>query len=181
MTIVDWIILALLVGALIGGFAQGFLRTVFSLGGLVLGLVLAAWNYQSLGAMLKRVIHSGQTSNVVAFLLIAVLVAAVAGIIGSALSKAVHTIGLGCLDRIAGALFGLVQGAVIITLCILVTVAFYPDAQWLTESRLPKYFFGACHLSTHLSPRMLAERVRKDLKTLEEASPNWMHPRNGGL
>lgn len=181
MTLVDWIIVALLVGAVLGGFAQGFLRAVFSLGGLLLGLVLAAWNYQHVGSMLRHAIHSERAANAIAFLLIAILVTAVAGITGSLLSKALHKIGLGCLDRLAGAVFGLFQGAVLVTLCILVTVAFFPKTQWLTESRLPKYFFGACHLSTHLSPHKLAERVQQELKTLEEASPEWMHPGKRGI
>ncbi|MDE3188179.1 MAG: CvpA family protein [Acidobacteriota bacterium] len=180
MTLVDWIIVALLAGAVLGGLAQGFLRSVFSLGGLILGLVLAAWNYQRIGTVLRHAVHNEKAANAIGFLLIALVVMAVAAMTGSLLSKALHKIGLGCLDRLAGALFGLFQGAVIVTLGILVTVAFFPKTQWLTESRLPKYFFGACHLSTHLSPDKLAQRVRQELKTLEEASPEWMHPGKSG-
>ena len=180
MTLVDWIIVALLAGAVLGGLAQGFLRSVFSLGGIILGLVLAAWNYGRFGALLRHAVHNEKAANAIAFLLIALVVMAVAGMTGSLLSKAMHKIGLGCLDRLAGALFGLFQGAVIVTLCILVTVAFFPKTKWLTESRLPKYFFGACHLSTHISPDELAQRVRQELKTLEEASPEWMHPGKRG-
>ena len=180
MTLVDWIIVVLLAGAVLGGLAQGFLRSIFSLGGLILGLVLAAWNYGHFGAVLRHAVHNEKAANAIAFLLIALVVMAVAGMTGSLLSKAMHKIGLGCLDRLAGALFGLFQGAVIVTLCILVTVAFFPKTKWLTESRLPKYFFGACHLSTHISPDELAQRVRQELKTLEEASPEWMHPGKRG-
>jgi hypothetical protein len=63
-----------------------------------------------------------------------------------------------------------------VTLCILVTVAFFPHAQWLAEARLPRYFFGACHLSTHMGPAELAERVRDGLRMLEQESPWWLHP-----
>lgn len=180
MTLVDWIIVALLVGAVLGGLAQGFLRSVFSLGGLLLGLALAAWNYQHVGSWIRHAVHNEMAAHAIAFLLIALVVMGVAGMTGSLLSKALHKIGLGCLDRLAGALFGLFQGAVLVTVGILVTVAFFPKTQWLTESRLPKYFFGACHLSTHISPKKLAERVQQELKTLEEASPEWMHPGKSG-
>jgi membrane protein required for colicin V production len=44
------------------------------------------------------------------------------------------------------------------------------------ESSLPRLFFGACHLSTHMSPAELAERVRAGLKILEQDSPMWLHP-----
>jgi hypothetical protein len=64
----------------------------------------------------------------------------------------------------------------LVTLCILVAVAFFPQAHWLVESSLPRLFFGACHLSTHMSPAELAERVRAGLKILEQDSPMWLHP-----
>jgi membrane protein required for colicin V production len=90
-----------------------------------------------------------------------------------------HKVGLGCLDRLAGAAFGLLQGALLVTLIILVTVAFFPRAHWLTEGKLPRVFFGACHVSTHMSPKELAERVRSGLNTLEEETPVWLHPNVG--
>ena len=96
--------------------------------------------------------------------------------IGVLLSRAFKKIGLGCLDSLAGALFGFFQGALLVTVCILITVAFFPDSEWLTQSRLPKYFFSACHLSTHISPSGLSALVREDLNRLERESPAWMHP-----
>ena len=160
------------------GIAQGFLRSVFSLGGLLLGLVVAAWNYMSIAAVIKPIVHSSQVANAIAFLLIAVLVAAVTAIVGGLLSKAFHKIGLGCLDSLAGGIFGFFQGALLVTVCILVTVAFFPETEWLTQARLPRYFFDAAHLSTHLTPSMLADHVRGDLNRLERESPSWMHPGN---
>jgi membrane protein required for colicin V production len=176
MTLVDWIIVAIIAGSVLAGIAQGFLRSVFSLGGLLLGLVVAAWNYMSIAAVIKTIVHNNQVANAIAFLLIAIVVAAVTAIIGVFLSKALHTIGLGCLDSIAGGIFGFFQGALLVTVCILVTVAFFPETEWLTQAKLPRYFFGAIHLSTHVTPSMLADHVRDDLNRLERESPAWMHP-----
>jgi membrane protein required for colicin V production len=176
MTVVDWIIVLILAGAVLAGIAQGFLRSVFSLGGLLLGLVLAAWNYPGVAKFLNTLIHNDQVSNTIGFLLIAMVVMAVAALLGGFLSKAFHKLGLGCLDRLAGAIFGFFQGALLVTVCILVTVAFFPETEWLTKARMPQYFFGACHLSTHVSPKILAEHVREDLNRLESESPAWMHP-----
>lgn len=178
MTFVDWIILAILVSAVMAGFAQGFFRSVFSLGGLVLGLVLAAWNYHRAARFIQPVVHSSEVANTVGFLLVALLVAVLANFAGHTLARVFQMIGLGCLDRLAGGVFGFFQGTLVVTVCILVTVAFFPRAEWLTRSRLSRYFYGACHLSTHLSPSMLAEHVRQDLNHLEHESPAWMHPEN---
>jgi membrane protein required for colicin V production len=175
MTFVDWVIVIVLLLAVGGGLTQGFFRSVFSLVGLFLGLTLGAWNYARLAAVLMPVARIEPVANTVAFLLIALLVMCLASLLGKLLSKALHQIGLGCLDRIAGGIFGFFQGALLVTLVILVTVAFYPQARWLTQSRLPKTFFGVCHLSTHMSPADLAERVRQGLRTLEKQSPPWLH------
>jgi len=180
MTLVDWIIVAILAGSVLGGLAQGFLRSIFALGGLVLGLALAAWNYGRAAAFIKPIVHSQEVANAIGFLLIALLVMIVSGLIGSFLSKLFHKIGLGCLDRLVGAAFGFFQGVLLVTLGILVTIAFFPQTQWLTESKLPRYFFGACHLSTNVTPQTLAQRIRIELNHLESESPSWMHPGKSG-
>ncbi len=181
MTWVDWAIVILLVLSVMGGLQQGFFRAVFSLGGLVLGLVLAAWNYATVAAFFMPLVHIEAVADTIGFLLIALLVMGVAGTAGNILAKTLHRMGLGCLDRLAGGAFGFFQGALIVTLVILVSVAFFPQAHWLVDARLPRLFFGACHLSTHMSPAELAERVRHGLNMLERESPQWMHPGAGGL
>ena len=120
-------------------------------------------------------------ANAIGFLLIAILVMAVAGVVGSILAKTMHQMGLGCLDRLAGGAFGFLQGALMVLLFILVAVAFFPRAHWLAEARLPREFFGACHLTTHMSPAELAARVRQGLEMLEQESPQWLHPENPGM
>ena len=179
MTIEDWLIVILMVLAVFGGARQGFFRAVCSLGGLILGLLLAAWNYPRVAALLVPMVRSDMVADAVGFILIAVLVMAIAAVTGTMLARTFLAIGLGCLDTLAGAAFGFVQGVFLVTLCILVAVAFFPQAQWLLDARLPHLFFGFCHLSTHMSPAELADRVHKGLKIIAEGSPSWMHPNSG--
>ena len=175
MTLVDWIIVVILVSTVLGGIARGFFRSAFSLAGLILGLALGAWNYWRIADLLRPMIHSAEVANAIGFVLIALLVMVIAAVAGSLLGKLFHKVGLGCLDRLAGGLFGFFEGMLFVTLGILVTVAFFPQTEWLTESRLPRYFFGALHVSTHVTPARLSDRVREELKVLEQESPAWMH------
>jgi membrane protein required for colicin V production len=181
MAWVDWAIMIVMALSAMGGLSKGFFRAFCSFGGLFLGLVLAAWNYAFVAAALLPFIHIEPVANTCAFLLIALLVTVAANMVGETMTRTLQWMGLGCLNRIAGGAFGLLQGALLVMLCILVTVAFFPQARWLTEARLPHLFFGACHLSTHMGPAELAERVRDGLRTLELESPRWMHPGTGGL
>lgn len=137
MTLIDCAILLVIVLAILGGLSQGFLRSIFALAGLLGGLVLAAWNYGLIAPVLMPLVRVEQLANAIAFMLIALLVMGLAAIVGKVLSKTAHKIGLGCLDRLAGGVFGFFQGALLVTLLILVVVAFFPRAHWMAQARLP--------------------------------------------
>jgi len=175
MTWVDWVILAVMAGATIGGLAQGFFRTACSLAGLIFGLTLAAWNYERVGRVFKPIVRFDTVANTIAFLLIALLVMGLANLTGGFISKAAEHLGLGCLDGLAGAVLGFLQGAVLVIIFILVIVAFFPGQSWMAEAKLPKLFIGACHVSTRVTPGDLGDRVRRGLILLEHESPEWMH------
>jgi len=176
MTAVDWVVVIILVSAVLGGLAQGFFRSVCGLLGLVLGLVTAAWNYGKLASLFLPLVKIPAVANTIAFLLIAIAVMVVVGLIGNLLARALRLLGLGWLDRLAGAAFGFFQGALLVVIGILVVVAFFPQAHWIADARLPRMFFGACHVSANVTPAELGERVRNGLRAWEADSPHWMHP-----
>jgi membrane protein required for colicin V production len=175
MALVDWGIVAVLVLTMLGGLSQGFFRSAFSLAGLLAGFTLAAWNYGRAGKIFMPLVRLEPIASALGFLAIVLIVIGIAVVLGRILSKIFHYMGLGCLDRIAGAIFGFFQGAVLVTLVVIVTAAFFPSSQWLTDAKLPRLFFGACHLTARVSPEDLAQRLRMGLQTLEDESPQWLH------
>jgi membrane protein required for colicin V production len=175
MSWIDWAIVIILAASAVGGMMRGFFRTACSLIGLIFGLSLAAWNYPRVAAILLPMVRIETIADVIAFFLIAILVTAIFHILGALLGRAFQWIGLGCLDRIGGGVLGFFQGAATVTIAILLAVAFFPKAKWLTTSQLPRQFFGAIHMSTRVTPEQLAERLRKGLRLLEQESPAWMH------
>lgn len=176
---VDWIILAVLIGSVLGGMAQGFFRSICSLLGLILGVVLAGWKYSLVAVAFMPIVHIEAVANAIGFLLIAMMVMFLANVVGAMLKKMFRWMGLGCLDVIAGSIVGFVQGALLVTVCILVTVAFFPQTEWLTQAALPKMFFGALHLSTDVSPVELSGRVLDGLRRLEHEAPKWVQEKSG--
>jgi len=181
MTWVDLAVLAMLIVATMGGMAQGFFRSFFSLGGLLLGLVLAIWNYSLVGKLFFSWVQVKAVADAIGFLTIAVVVMLAGAVLGGLLQKTFRWAGLGCLDTLLGAVFGLLQGALLVMVFVLVTVAFFPESRWLTEAKLPRMFFEACHLSTDVSPKDLSDQVREGLKKLKHESPSWMHPSHGTM
>jgi membrane protein required for colicin V production len=176
MTAVDWVVIIVLGSTILGGLAQGFFRSVCGLLGLVLGLVVAAWNYQKFASLFLPLVRLPAVADTIAFLIIAIAVIAVIGLIGNLLAKALRLLGLGWLDRLAGAAFGFFQGVLVVVIGLLVVVAFFPQARWIADARVPRMFFGACHVSANVTPAELGERVRAGLRTWEAETPRWMHP-----
>jgi membrane protein required for colicin V production len=167
----DWAIVIVLCFSAIHGLARGFFRTACSLIGFLLGFALAAWNYAKVASLLQPLVRENIVADVLAFLLIAALVGVVSSMVGSSLSKAFHLLGLGCIDKLGGALLGLVKGAALVTLAILATITFFPDANWLQASRLPRHFFAACRLSaSYLDVEELSKRVKSGLERFEQYS-----------
>ena len=76
--------------------------------------------------------------------------------------------GLGCLDRLAGGVFGLLQGVVLVTLVHPGDCGVLSGGALARGCQAAQVFFGVCHLSTHVSPAELAERVREGLQSLEQ-------------
>jgi membrane protein required for colicin V production len=180
MSWVDWVIVLVIVLTVLDGLRHGFLRSICSLAGLVLGLALAVWNYGRLGKLIMFSVRFETVANTIAFLLIAVFVMGVASMGGKILSKTLHATGLGCLDKLAGGVFGFIQGSLQVMIVILVVLAFYPHARWMADAKLPRLFFGACHMTARMSPEELATQIRHGLSIMEDETPDWMHPGRGG-
>jgi membrane protein required for colicin V production len=75
-------------------------------------------------------------------------------------------VGLGIFDRLAGAVFGLVKGCIVVTLVLMGVVAFLPRQDWLDRSRLAPAFLNAAHGGSHVVPFELGEKIRQGLQTL---------------
>jgi len=175
----DWAILAVIIVATLVGFAQGFFRTLASCVGLFLGMALAIWNYRWMAMFFITIVRVESVANAIGFLVIVVLVMVICGVVGNILEKTFRWIGLGWLDTLLGGIVGFLHGALIVMVLVLVTVAFFPQTRWLSDSTFPQMFFQACHVSMDMSPKELSNQVQDSLKKLKRESPTWMHPSHG--
>jgi membrane protein required for colicin V production len=160
----------------LGAAKNGFFVEAFSLGGVVLGLLIASWNYQRLMPSLLQIFHSHAIAETIAFLVIALSIMIIAGVVGRLLNHTAHSIGLGWLDRLVGAAFGFLKGCIVVTLGVMALAAFYPQNGWLDHSRFAPYFLSAAHTTTAVTPQQLGERIRDGVKIIRNAQPDWLKP-----
>jgi membrane protein required for colicin V production len=176
MSLVDLAIVIVLAISAIVGLVQGFVRSFSALAGLVLGLTLACWNYRRPAGVLETMIHSRPLADTIGFVIIALTIMIVFGFVGAVFAKALRFLGLGLIDMMGGAAFGLLEGAGLVIICIIVTMAFFPKSHWMDESRMTPMFFGLCDQVMEMSPNDVAKRVRNGMAEIQAHSPSWMHP-----
>jgi membrane protein required for colicin V production len=109
MNWLDIVIIVAMVVAVFGGLKNGLIKGVVTLAGLILGIVLAGRYYQTLGALLPA--SWGGAADIVGFVIILAVVMLIAMVIAFLLRNLLKAIMLGWLDRLGGAVFGLLMAA----------------------------------------------------------------------
>jgi membrane protein required for colicin V production len=178
MNVVDVVILLMLVVSSLLGFRSGFIQSVCSLIGLIAGIFIASWNYQLVALHLEPVVHNHAVANVAGFCIIAFLVMILAGLLGMIVKSLVRGVGLGWLDNTIGLIFGVLRGALLATLSVVLLAAFLPDTELLSGARLAPYFLGFSQITITITPWELKKKIEDGLQVLKKDSPLWLNPRN---
>jgi membrane protein required for colicin V production len=176
MAIIDWVILIVVILSVVSAAKAGLVLEVCNLAGLILGLLVASWDYQKLTPWMGQWVHSIALNETLSFLTIALGVMIVAGIVGRLIRWSVKSVGLGWMDRLAGAAFGLLKGCALVTVAVMVIAAFWPNATWFRQSRFAPQFLSMAHTAAAVAPAELGDRIRSGVVVLRKAQPEWMKP-----
>jgi len=123
MNWVDIIIVIVLAIGLGKGLANGFVRGIFGIAALVLGIVVAAGNYEQVTEVLfSRLQIGAQGQMILGFLVVFVIVLILVSVVGRIISKALKLASLGWMDRLAGGLLGLIMACVFTGVLLLLVV-----------------------------------------------------------
>jgi membrane protein required for colicin V production len=166
----DWAIVAILVVSVLLAAAQGFLHEVITLVGVVVGYLLAAWEYWRVAPRLAPYVKSDAVAESVAFLAVFFAVVIAAGIIGRIARWLAREAGLGWADRVLGAVFGLVRGSAVVAVLVLALAAFAPGSQILGRSSLGGYFLVAARAMSWVAPATLRQKLRQGVAAMRQAA-----------
>ena len=128
------IIVAIAINTLLG-LKMGLIKAVLSLIGLIVGLILAKLYYVPLAEQLGF-IPQAMVAKVIAFAIIMIVVMLIAGVLASLLKWAASVMMLGWINRIGGAVFGLVMGAIFLGALLSLWVTFFDAGDTVTDSTL---------------------------------------------
>lgn len=159
MNTLDAVIGVLCVGSAILGVAMGPLRQISKLAGLVLGLVIAkkygGWAQET---MRLRFAHG----DVVAYLILLVAVYVAVRLVGWAVEHSLRGEKLSGSERLTGALAGLVHGAALSVVVVVLLVAVSPrGASLFRESKTAPTAIRAAGFAQAVFPKEVREPFRE--------------------
>lgn len=162
----DWIILAVILVSVIQAASEGFFHQAFGLAGLVVGYLVAAWQYHRLAEHFAPNLKSPWLGDIAAFLAIFIAILLVAGIAGRITRWLVKEAGLSFFDRALGALLGLLRGGLVVAIVLMSMAAFTPTSKWLENSSLAPYFLVVGRAAIWVAPAELRTRFYQGLDLL---------------
>ncbi len=179
MSGLDWLLaLAVLLSVVLAA-SQGFLMEVISLAGVVVGYLLAAWEYPRVAAWYAPYVKAPWVADVAGFLTIFVAVLVLSGIVGRVARWGMHEAGLRWADRLLGAAFGLVRGILVAVVLVMALASFVPGSQWLARSSLGPYLLAVGRAAVWVAPSEVRHRFQDGLKGLRDLKSAPQQPVGG--
>jgi membrane protein required for colicin V production len=176
MNLFDCLLIAILAYSTIVAFMRGIILELFSLGGLIAGILIASWNYGCLAEYLEHFIATPAVAEIVSYLLLVIGVMVLSALLGKALNRTAHAIGLGFFDRILGAIFGFGRGCLLGVAILMAIAAFIPHSTWIENSQLSSYFLAGAHAVSFVVPYDLQHRILDGAEQLKHNAPYWIKP-----
>jgi membrane protein required for colicin V production len=160
MTAFDLVFIGIVGLSTVFAFWRGLIRVVMSLAGLVAAVLAAIHLSPAMSNMLTMLSDKPVTRYLVAFALIFIVVALIFAVLGWLLSRVMRAIGLGFVDRLLGAVFGVARGVLIAVIAVLLAgLTTLPREEWWQNALFaPPLVIGALSLRPWL-PQALAQRL----------------------
>jgi membrane protein required for colicin V production len=169
MTAADWLIVVVVLVNVVSAGIQGFFAEALSMAGLVVGYIVAAWQYPGLAAWFMTFLKNEWLAEIFSFLIIFFAILLLFSIAGRVARKLMKAAGLSGFDRFLGALLGVVKGGLVVAVVLMGMTAFTPTSKMLEKSELAPYFLVVGRAAIWVAPADLRARFYQGLDFLHRA------------
>ncbi len=135
MSWLDIVIIAVMAITALNGLRIGIIKAALSLAGVIAGVILAGRYYVPLSEQLSF-ISPASVAKIVAFAIILIGVLIIASVLASMFKWVASAIMLGWVNRLGGAVFGLVLGAILCGALLAIWVKFLGLAGPIADSAI---------------------------------------------
>lgn len=144
MMVFDLSVVAIVGLSLVLAGHRGFVRSAISLVAWLIALVLALRVGPAVAAVLAGMQLPAPAPQILGFGLVFLGIVIGGALVGTALAKLLHAVGLGVVDRLLGALFGFGRGLLLVLAGVLLAgLTSMPRQDWWQNSTLAPWFAEA--------------------------------------
>jgi membrane protein required for colicin V production len=169
MTIADWMICAVVLLNVIAAAMQGFFSEALTIAGLIVGYVVAAWQYRNLAEWSERFLKNPWLAEILGFLLIFFAILLLFNVAAKIVRWIMKEAGLSGFDRFLGAVLGLLKGGLMVAVILMGMTAFEPTSKLLQNSQLAPYFLVLGRAAIWVAPAELRQRFEQGLQLIHQS------------
>ncbi len=125
----DWIVILVLLLSMTVGLMRGMSRELASIGGWICAFLAARAGAEPVSRHFEHALENSAVRLALCFIAVFVLTLLVCGLVAQWLVSAVRKAGLRPLDRLLGALFGVVRAALIVMMLVILAGATHVNEQ----------------------------------------------------
>jgi membrane protein required for colicin V production len=167
LSILDWLIIAIVVYSVASSAIRGFVREAMGLATIVAGALLAAWFYRAVGGLFKDIVRTENLALFLGFSVIFLATLLVGFLIIWLITRFMKFAKLQWADRLLGAAFGLIRGWVVSAVLLLGLTAFEVQTERLQHSKLAPLFLPGSRVIAILTPYELKAKFLVGYRALE--------------
>jgi membrane protein required for colicin V production len=157
------------------GLQRGLIRSLTSLIGWLLALVLGSRFAESLAPHFSLLTQDPVVQKIAAFAAIAALVLCITGLIGNVLRKLLKALKLGLTEQAAGGIFGAAKGALVLMIAVQLLGPWVAESPYWQKSKmvslLTPYAPLAVEMSEHVAGQVWDEVKSHDTTEQQDTEP----------
>ena len=168
MTVLDVVMIVIVGFCLIRGIFRGLIKEISSILGVLAGYYAAYTYYGYPAKLLSKWLSNTGYINILSFFIIFCLVFLIISILGVIIKYLLSISHLGWVDRISGALFGLVKGVLIAAILLVALTAFLPKGPpVIKKSLLAPHVALLSEAMVKVVPQQMKQQFDGKLKELQ--------------
>ena len=166
----DILITTILIYGLIRGIFRGLVREISSIVGVLGGFYAAYTYYPQMTALIAPWISNPAYLNILSYLIIFSAVVIIVGILAVIIKYLLNIAYLGWVDRVLGALFGLLKGGLVISVLFIVLTAFLPKgAPFIRNSTLSPHVAVVAEVMAKVLSKDMKDNFTKKIKDFKQS------------
>jgi membrane protein required for colicin V production len=168
-TFLDFLFVFIIIISIAFAVTKGLAREIISLVALITGFVLAVFMYPTVALWLAEYTRTQAVADLLAFLFIFLGTLIVGALAAFGVNRFIKMASLEWIDRVLGAIFGLVRGWAVSSIIVLALIAFPVSQITVEKSYLAPFLLAGARAAAYVVPAELKDRFYEEYKKVVQA------------